>query len=111
MYIFCALRKNKAWCDRFVERFVELAVTKFDSPNMLTLYDSMVATMEPEMERHIARWHTPRSMTTWRSEIAKLRSALERRQAVALKQLKNYFHVSDGVMQEYIRKYSAISLN
>ena len=31
MDIFCGLKKNKAWCDKFVDRFIESAYTNFDT--------------------------------------------------------------------------------
>ena len=111
MDIFCALRKNKAWRDKFVERFVELSVTQFSTQRILRLFDSAVGTMEPEMEAHIAKWHTPRSMAIWRGETGKLRAALSKRQAMALRQLQRNFQVPQSVLQGYIDKYSKSSLD
>jgi hypothetical protein len=106
MYIFCGLKKNKGWRDRFVERFVQLAVTQYDTERILAVYDDMAAAMQPEMEQHIGRWYTPRSMSQWNSEKQKLRGALEKRQGIVLKQLQNYFNVPAETIQRYIEKYS-----
>lgn len=107
MDIFCALNKNEAWRDRFVERFVELAYTQFSEERVLRIFDEMSATMRPEMPAHIAVWNTPRSMRDWESQIAKLRSALIKRQGIELAQLQRYFRVTDEQMQVYIDKYSS----
>jgi hypothetical protein len=105
--IFCALRENKAWCDKFVQRYIQLAETQFAPSRILPIYDSLVSAMKPEMAQHIARWSTPSSMRVWESQVSALRNVLANRQAVALKQLQRYFHVSDATMQKYIAEYSA----
>ncbi len=109
LYIFSGLMENEAWRDRFVERFVQLAVTQFDTERVLTVFDGMTAQMQSEMQAHIQKWHRPYSLQTWQSEIAELRSALEKRQSIALKQLQNYFNVSDEKVQTLIQKYTAPS--
>lgn len=106
MDIFCALRKNKGWCDRFVERFVQLSATQFSKDRLLGIFDKMVADMEPEMPLHIGLFHTPRSMETWKSELGKLRTSLEKRQSIVLAQLQRYFNVSDATIKEYLDKYA-----
>jgi hypothetical protein len=105
-YIFCALMKNKAWCDKFTERFVQLAEMQFSPERMLGIFDGMLRVMEPEMQMHIDRWHTPKSMAVWLNETGKLRSALEKRQKIALQQMQRYFRVSDARMRELTEKYS-----
>jgi hypothetical protein len=106
MEIFCALRKNEAWREKFVERFVQLAVTQFSEERIIAIFDEMTSTMRPEMPQHIDVWGTPRSMNVWENEIAKLRAALQKRQSIVLGQLQRYFKVSDEQLQEYIDKYS-----
>lgn len=106
MDIFCGLKKNKAWCDKFVERFVELTMTQFKTERVLGIFDDMVAKMEPEMERHIKKWRTPRSMDTWKGELKRLRTAMEKREQIILKQLQSYFRVSNERMRNLIQKYS-----
>jgi hypothetical protein len=106
MYIFCGLKKNEGWRDKFVERFVQLAVTQFSPDRILSIFDDMVAELEPEMEQHIKRWHTPGSMSIWRREVGSLRDALEKRQGIVLLQLQRYFDVPEETMQTYIEKYS-----
>ncbi len=106
MDIFCALRRNKGWCDRFVERFVQLSVTQFSTGRILGIFDQMVAGMEPEMPLHIGRFHTPRSMAAWKNELGKLRRALEKRQNIVLAQLQRYFSVSKTRLKVYMDKYA-----
>jgi hypothetical protein len=109
MSIFCALMKNAAWRDKFVRRYIQLAETQFAPDRVLPIFDSLKAEMQPEMAQDIAKWYLPGSMQAWKSQTAGLRSVLARRQAVALKQLQNYFHVSNATMQKYIAMYSGKS--
>jgi hypothetical protein len=106
MAIFGALMKNKGWRDKFVQRYVQLAETQFSPERILALYDGMVSRLKPEMAMHIERWHAPSSLAYWGLRVAKLRSALQKRQAVALRQMQRYFRVSSETMQSYIKKYS-----
>ncbi len=106
MYIFNALKKNKGWRDRFVERFVELAETQFSTQRMLSIFDDTVNSMKPEMELHIKRFHYPGSMGYWNNQITKLRDAIEKRHDIILKLLQRKFNVSDETIKNYIEEYS-----
>lgn len=105
MDIYCALKRNQGWCDRFVERYVEVVMTYFDADRMTNILDDMVAQLEPEMKRHIARWGKPSSYSKWESSVASLRKIVQNRQKNALNYLQDYFNVSDSLMNEYIKKY------
>ncbi|MDO4564559.1 MAG: lamin tail domain-containing protein [Clostridia bacterium] len=107
MDIYCALLQNDGWRAKFIERYVEIVVTYFNAERMTALLDEMAAVMEPEMQRHIARWGRPKSFSYWQEEIAELRSIVERRPEYALNALKNYFGVSDELISSYIAKYSS----
>ena len=109
MHIFGALMQNKAWRDRFVERFVELAYTEFNPERILNVFDGLKAEMQPEMAKTIEKWRMPSSLDYWEDQTAKLRAALEARQAIALKQMQRYFRVSDEKMRELTAKYSKTS--
>ena len=108
MYIFCALYKNKAWRDSFVERFVQLSVTQFDAKRILPILDQMAAQLLLEMPGQAARWKRPHSVESWQNETAKLRNAIDQRQAIVYKQLQRYFKVSDEALRVLIQKYTAV---
>ena len=104
--LFAALRQNEAWRDYCVERYVWAICTRFNTERLTGILDEMVAEMEPEMPRHIARWGLPVSMTHWKTQVAVRYDYVERRPAIMLKQVQNHFAVPEARMQELIDKYS-----
>lgn len=105
-YISCALRTNADFCERFVERYVEVVCTYFNEERMLALLDTMYKEYEPEMERNLKRWGMIRSVSKWEDNLDTLRVILQRRPANILEQLQKEFRVSDEKMNELIAKYS-----
>ena len=81
-------------------------MTKFTAENLLKLFDEVVAEYEPEMARHIARWGHPKSMSTWRNEIASLRTKIEKRPEVVLEQIRKELNISKDEMNTLIAKYT-----
>ena len=104
--VFVGLKKNAAWREMFIERYVELLCTQLSSERITALFDGMVAEMEPEMERHIQRWGNPSSVSAWRTHIEKLRKKLQERPAAALENLQSYFRLSDEYLNGLVAKYS-----
>lgn len=92
--IFYGLKKNKAWRNQFIDRFLEIAYNEYDTDRVLQVFDETVSQMSPEMNRQIARWGMPSSMSHWNRETAALRTALARRRAIVIDQLKSYFGLS-----------------
>lgn len=105
--IFHALKQNKSWGDKFVNRVVQLAETQLSPDRILPIFDSMTGEMLAEMPKHIGRFGTPHSMEVWKNQTGELRSALAQRREVVFKQLQKYFGVSDAYLQELISRYSA----
>lgn len=107
MDIFCGLKRNPAWREAFIDRFIELAYTEFDTDRVLALYDETVAVMEPEMARQIARWHTHRGVASWRAQTDSLRNVLEKRRDVVLKQMAQAFGLSNAELQARIEAFTS----
>lgn len=101
-----SLRTNAEWSQKFVERYVEVVLTKFTSENLLKLFDEVVAEYEPEMERHIARWGHPTSISAWKKDVAELRTKVEKRPTVVLEQLRKEMKLSQSEMDALIAKYT-----
>ena len=104
-YFTVALRTNKGWRQRFIERYVELVMTRFSAENTTKLLDQMVSELEPEMERHIARWGHPKSVSAWKSNVEALRNKLIKRPDIALEQMRKEFNLSSAALDELIEKY------
>ena len=107
-HIACALVKNASWRQKFIERYVELTCTVFDPERVSGILDTLVAEMEPEMARHIARWGSrsaPASVKEWKENIESIRSWFKARPEYALESLKSYFKISSSELEELKEKY------
>ncbi|MEN6339538.1 MAG: lamin tail domain-containing protein [Clostridiaceae bacterium] len=104
--IYIGLRKNAAWRDYCVERYVEVVETYFNSERATALLDEMASALRPEMPRQIEKWNRPYSMEDWEEAIAELRDIVANRPEYALANLQDYFNVSQEKMDELIAKYS-----
>ncbi len=65
----------------------------------LELFDEMYAQMEPEMQRHCARWKQF-SYDTWKSNAAWLRGRIEGRNGAFKQYMQSYFGLSEAKMAE-----------
>ena len=81
-------------------------MTQLSGDRLTALLDQMEAELEPEMERHIARWKYPKSVSAWKSEIKSFRSKLEKRPMIALQQIQKEFKIPQSEMDAMIAKYS-----
>lgn len=61
----------------YYSRQADMMNTVFSCDNMLNTLDSMVATIAPEMPRHIQRWG--RSLNEWESNVQRLRNFISER--------------------------------
>ena len=83
-YIPAALVQNKAWREKFIERYVELTVTTFAPERANRILRELQDEMASEMPRHIARWGRPSSMTKWESNVDQIQKWMDARPAYAL---------------------------
>ena len=104
-YLSCALRTNDDWCDRFVERYVEVVMTYFTAERLTALIDQMEAELAPEMQRHIDRWKNPSSYSKWQNEVKKLKEVVVHRTEIILDQVRKEFNLSQSEMDALIAKY------
>jgi hypothetical protein len=109
--IYIGLRKNAAWREYCVERYVEVIETYFNPERATAILDAMVEEMRPEMERQIAKWRKPSSMAAWEEEIERLRTYVERRPEYALENLRKNFGLTQDEMDALIAKYSTGTAN
>ena len=103
--IYIGLKKNAAWREYCVERYVEVVETYFNAPRATALFDQMVSAIRPEMPRQIARWGKPSSMSEWEDSVRQMRYFIEQRPEYALENMRKYFGVSKEKLNELIAKY------
>lgn len=104
-YVFAVLKTNKGFCQKFVERYVEILYTQYDTDRLLKLLDDMIAEYESEMPRQIKRWGNPKSMSKWQDYLNDVRTFVKGRREVMIEKLKKSFKVSDSEMEALIAKY------
>ncbi len=103
--IYIGLKKNAAWRDFCVERYVEVVETYFNAKRATALFDQMVDALRPEMPRQIERWGKPGSMREWEDSVAQMRTFIEQRPDYALENMRKYFGVSQSELDALIAKY------
>ena len=101
MDIYCALNQNKAWREKFITRYIWAVKYRFNKDRAVKMFDELVALYRPEMQRQINRWHMPKTYSGWEEEIDALRSCLKKRPEKALRNLKNFYGISDSKWAEY----------
>lgn len=71
------LRQNPGFNQYYISRYADLLNTTFKPSNMLTLYDSLVNLIAPEMQRHCERWGG--SVLEWNKNVQKIRDFVNTR--------------------------------
>ena len=105
-YIPAALVKNKAWRQRFIERYVELTVTVFAPERAVRILNELKDEMASEMPRHIARWGRPSTYKKWEENIREIQQWMEKRPTYALENLRKYFNLNQSYIDELVEKYT-----
>ena len=101
MDIYYACNQSQEWRDEFITRYIYYVKYVFNAEKATAALDSLVEIYRPEMRRHIAKWHMPSSMSSWENEISALRRCLEKRPENALRNLRNYYGLSEARFAEY----------
>lgn len=90
---------SQAGRDAFLKRYAYLMETILNEEYITEQIDDMVAQIDSEMARDRARWK--RTYSGWENNVQELRDFVEDRHKVVLKDLKNYFNLSDSQMEHY----------
>ena len=72
-----ALFENETFNNTYLNRWADLGNTAFSCQNMHAVLDSMVAVIEPEMERQFGRWGG--NLAGWQAELQELRDFIDER--------------------------------
>jgi hypothetical protein len=82
------LLKNEQFKSRFTARAYQLLDSRFSPKNTMPVLDSLIDVMAPLMLEHIARWHYPKSLDAWYSDIDDIKLFLLERSSEFLKTLQ-----------------------
>ncbi len=105
--IYIGLKKNAAWREYCVRRYVECVVKYFNSERATAILDEMAEALRAEMPRQIRKWGKPGSMSKWESEVASLRKTVANRPEYALENMRKYFGVSKSEIDGLVAQYAA----
>ena len=85
----------------FLKRYAELMGTILNEEYFVSTIDRIVAMIQPDMAQDRARWG--QSYSGWEKAVDELRAYFKdgARDATVLKDLKNYFHLTDEQMEHY----------
>jgi len=100
MYLYNAFIKNDEWEKKFIERYAYVLNNILTTDKLLSVFDGMVESVKGEMPRTLAKWGGPSSMSVWNSKVKALMNNLQNRRKYVVKQLQNYFDLSDSRMKE-----------
>ena len=100
MYLYNGFIKNDTWKEQFIERYAEVLNNELSTDRLLTLFDSMVDSIDSEIPLTAARWPDPSSYSQWKKDVATMRGVIEARRAYCIKHLQNYFNLSDARIAE-----------
>lgn len=95
-----ALRKSPQFRQTVLECASTLYHNGLTDSYMLTVYDEIIAQIDPEMERDCLRWRNSLDLWTWNVQVQRSRFCPERT-AWWLKSLSDEFDFSDKEMQKY----------
>ena len=97
--LFVELMKNPKIQDKYLKRFNELYVSTFNTEEMLARMNTLATTLEPEIDRALARWNLSRERydKSWQS----LRSFVAERPDYVMQYIQETFSLSDTEMEEY----------
>lgn len=94
-----AVLASEAGRDAFLKRYAYLMSTVLNEEFINNRIDELIAPILSEMPRDRDRWN--RSMDYWNSCVQQLRDFAEDREKTVLKDIRNYFSLSDSQMEYY----------
>ncbi len=99
--LILAALESKEGRDAFLRRYAKLMDSVLNEEYIIGVIDSLASAVESEVERDRARWGS--SVTKWNNSVEKLRVYFRdgARDKNVLKDIKDYFDLSDSQMKSY----------
>jgi hypothetical protein len=93
-YLIFSLFNNSTFRNRFISRYADLLNSSFKTTRVIERINENRNVIEPEIERHIRRWNTPYSKTSWEAGIDSMKSFAQTRPGYCFSEMQNYFALS-----------------
>ncbi len=97
--LFVELMKNPAIQDKFLRRYNELFVSTFNPNSVFGRMGALYAELEPEIDRHLARWNKTRQ--EYDAQWTKMRKGILQRYDLMTGYIKETFNFTDAQMEDY----------
>lgn len=90
------LIQNTQFSQALINRNCDLLNSLFDTSNIVAVYDSLVAVIEPEIAAEFERW-SPGNLSRWEQNNESIRNFLRQRPAYLYDQMLSYFQLDDTI--------------
>ena len=101
------LLKNDDFRDQFITTYLRHMQTTFAPERMNEVLDGLCAEIEPELDRQCKRWKAP-TQKTYQTQIKYIKSIIDQKPAMARKQIKEAFRLTDDQLAEYEEQAKAM---
>lgn len=98
-FLQCTLIKNDTFRQKFISRYAELLNTAFMPERMTAILDKILNEADLEIKNASQRWPDD-TYENWKFESDGLRTVVQKRREYAIKELRNFFDLSDEKMME-----------
>ena len=95
-----SLLENDTFKDKFLQRMAWQLNTIWTEENLHNQIDAFIAKIEPDMQKNCDRWEEI-SYDSWMKYIQYLRNFVNRRHALLLDYIQDYFRLSKAEMRQY----------
>ncbi len=94
-----SLLQNQTFKNKFIVRYYQIVTEHFSVSRLSSEFEALYAERNPLMSLQVGRWECDgASLSTWKSDVADIRSFISKRQTVALNSLYNYFGVNENTI-------------
>lgn len=113
-WLMCGLVENEDFRERFIHNYMYVIHYVFEEDRVSDTVDYLASLIEEEIPNHIERWKTnnenyanneyrssPGSLSGWKNAVEGIKTRIEKRKPYALKEIKNFFKLTDKQMEYY----------
>ena len=95
------LLKNKEFRQLFLERLSLHMHETFSTQNATAVFDNLINTIKPEMQRNCERWPGVLSYARWEKNVNAFREKFKKRNVIMLNNLREYLSITDEENEKY----------
>lgn len=110
--IMRGLMNNAAYKKQFIQRYYEVFTDIFTPDYLSDLFEELYVERDALMPLQVKRWgNAGASVSTWRNAADLIRSFINNRQAIGLRHMYGYFHISESDIESATKSQIGFSFN